>query len=198
MSVPPEQPKIRLPRHLRQTYIRKVGEHLNLVIPFQVRQAGVGLGVRAQGERPGLTSLPPILPLPPAQGKPRPQVVWTKGGAPVDPARVLVRTSDFDTVFFVRQAVRSDSGEYELTVQIENMKDTATIRIQVVGAWPAGAGGRRCGPRSREVKRLGRKRGCKAGMGPKGEEVGVGKGLSGVRIRGPGEGAEVGRDGERR
>uniref|UniRef100_A0A8C0L4Z7 Myosin-binding protein C, fast-type n=1 Tax=Canis lupus dingo TaxID=286419 RepID=A0A8C0L4Z7_CANLU len=95
-----QQPKIRLPRHLRQTYIRKVGEHLNLVIPFQ--------------------------------GKPRPQVVWTKGGAPVDPARVHVRTSDFDTVFFVRQAARSDSGEYELTVQIENMKDTATIHIQVV------------------------------------------------------------------
>uniref|UniRef100_A0A8C5Z2L6 Myosin-binding protein C, fast-type n=1 Tax=Marmota marmota marmota TaxID=9994 RepID=A0A8C5Z2L6_MARMA len=95
-----EQPKIRLPRHLRQTYIRKVGEHLNLVIPFQ--------------------------------GKPRPQVVWTKGGAPIDASRVHVRTSDFDTVFFVRQAARSDSGEYELTVQIENMKDTATVRIRVV------------------------------------------------------------------
>ncbi|XP_006144748.1 myosin-binding protein C, fast-type [Tupaia chinensis] len=95
-----EQPKIRLPRHLRQTYIRKVGEALNLVIPFQ--------------------------------GKPRPQVVWTKGGAPVDTSRVHVRTSDFDTVFFVRQAARSDSGEYELSVQIENMKDTATIRIRVV------------------------------------------------------------------
>uniref|UniRef100_A0A8D1SK57 Myosin-binding protein C, fast-type n=1 Tax=Sus scrofa TaxID=9823 RepID=A0A8D1SK57_PIG len=65
-----EQPKIRLPRHLRQTYIRKVGEHLNLVIPFQ--------------------------------GKPRPQ------------------------------AARSDSGEYELSVQIENMKDTATVHIRVV------------------------------------------------------------------
>uniref|UniRef100_A0A8C7BRM0 Myosin-binding protein C, fast-type n=1 Tax=Neovison vison TaxID=452646 RepID=A0A8C7BRM0_NEOVI len=95
-----QQPKIRLPRHLRQTYILKVGEHINLVIPFQ--------------------------------GKPRPQVVWTKGGAPLDPNRVHVRTSDFDTVFFVRQAARSDSGEYELTVQIENMKDTATIRIRVV------------------------------------------------------------------
>ncbi|XP_021091419.2 myosin-binding protein C, fast-type [Mesocricetus auratus] len=95
-----EQPKIRLPRHLRQTYIRKVGEALNLVIPFQ--------------------------------GKPRPQVVWTKGGAPLDTSRVNVRTSDFDTVFFVRQAARSDSGEYELSVQIENMKDTATIRIRVV------------------------------------------------------------------
>uniref|UniRef100_A0A8C2QI21 Myosin-binding protein C, fast-type n=1 Tax=Cricetulus griseus TaxID=10029 RepID=A0A8C2QI21_CRIGR len=95
-----EQPKIRLPRHLRQTYIRKVGEALNLVIPFQ--------------------------------GKPRPQVVWTKGGAPLDTSRVNIRTSDFDTVFFVRQAARSDSGEYELSVQIENMKDTATIRIRVV------------------------------------------------------------------
>ncbi|XP_049643530.1 myosin-binding protein C, fast-type [Suncus etruscus] len=95
-----EQPKIRLPRHLRQTYIRKVGEQINLVIPFQ--------------------------------GKPRPQIVWTKGGAPLDSSRVNVRTSDFDTVFFVRQAARGDSGEYELSVQIENMRDTATIRIRVV------------------------------------------------------------------
>ncbi|KAG8521461.1 Myosin-binding protein C, fast-type, partial [Galemys pyrenaicus] len=95
-----EQPKIRLPRHLRQTYIRRVGEHINLVIPFQ--------------------------------GKPRPQVVWTKAGAPLDSSRVHVRTSDFDTVFFVRQAARSDSGEYTLSVQIENMKDEATVRIRVV------------------------------------------------------------------
>lgn len=53
-----------------------------------------------------------------------------------------IRTSDFDTVFFVRQAARSDSGEYELSVQIENMKDTATIRIRVVGARlePGGGG----------------------------------------------------------
>ncbi|KAJ8381939.1 hypothetical protein SKAU_G00027170 [Synaphobranchus kaupii] len=29
-----ERPKIRLPRHLKQTYIRKVGEVINLVIPF--------------------------------------------------------------------------------------------------------------------------------------------------------------------
>lgn len=52
-----------------------------------------------------------------------------------------VRTSDFDTVFFIRQAARSDSGEYELSVQIENMKDTATIRIRVVGGCEAGAWG---------------------------------------------------------
>lgn len=31
-----EAPKIRVPRHLRQTYIRQVGEPVNLQIPFQV------------------------------------------------------------------------------------------------------------------------------------------------------------------
>ncbi|XP_076987032.1 myosin-binding protein C, fast-type isoform X2 [Tamandua tetradactyla] len=95
-----EQPKIRLPRHLRQTYIRRVGEQLNLAIPFQ--------------------------------GKPRPQVTWTKAGAPLDASRVHVRNSDFDTVLFVRQAARADSGEYELTVRVESIEDRATIRIRVV------------------------------------------------------------------
>ncbi|KAL6053652.1 hypothetical protein STEG23_018885, partial [Scotinomys teguina] len=55
-----------------------------------------------------------------------------KGWGSLDTSHVNVRTSDFDTVLFVRQAARSDSGEYELSVQIENMKDTATIRIRVV------------------------------------------------------------------
>ena len=68
-------------------------------------------------------------------------MVWTKGGAPIDTSRVHVHTSDLDTVFFVRQAARPDSGEYELSVQIENMKDTATIHIRVVGARPAGREG---------------------------------------------------------
>ncbi|NWY66940.1 MYPC1 protein, partial [Erithacus rubecula] len=31
-----EPPKIRLPRHLKQTYTRRVGETVNLVIPFQI------------------------------------------------------------------------------------------------------------------------------------------------------------------
>ncbi|XP_075771088.1 myosin-binding protein C, fast-type isoform X2 [Pelodiscus sinensis] len=95
-----EQPKIRLPRQLRQTYIKKVGEQVNLVIPFQ--------------------------------GKPRPKVTWTKDGQPLDPKEVSVRTSDFDTILFIRSAARHHSGQYELSVQIENMQDTATVRIRVV------------------------------------------------------------------
>uniref|UniRef100_A0A8C5UJF2 Myosin binding protein C1 n=1 Tax=Malurus cyaneus samueli TaxID=2593467 RepID=A0A8C5UJF2_9PASS len=35
LSLCPEPPKIRLPRHLKQTYTRRVGETVNLVIPFQ-------------------------------------------------------------------------------------------------------------------------------------------------------------------
>lgn len=32
----PELPKIRMPRHLRETYIRRVGDAVNIMIPFQV------------------------------------------------------------------------------------------------------------------------------------------------------------------
>lgn len=35
---PSEPPKIRVPRHLKQTYTRRVGEAVNLVVPFMVRQ----------------------------------------------------------------------------------------------------------------------------------------------------------------
>ncbi|XP_066065270.1 myosin-binding protein C, fast-type-like [Chamaea fasciata] len=94
-----ERPKIRLPRHLRQTYVRKVGEQVNLVIPFQ--------------------------------GKPRPQVTWTKEGGALG-EDVHVRTSDRDTVFFIRAAARGHSGRYGLSVRIEGMEDTAEMRLRIV------------------------------------------------------------------
>ncbi|KAM9298862.1 myosin-binding protein C, fast-type-like [Gastrophryne carolinensis] len=95
-----QQPKIRLPRHLRQTYIKKVGEQVNLVIPFQ--------------------------------GKPRPKVTWNKEGESLDPKKVSVRTSEIDTILFIRSAERGHSGKYSLKVQIENMEDVATINIRIV------------------------------------------------------------------
>ncbi|XP_003222732.3 myosin-binding protein C, fast-type isoform X1 [Anolis carolinensis] len=95
-----QQPKIRLPRHLRQTYIKKVGEQINMVIPFQ--------------------------------GKPRPVVTWMKDGQPLNPQEVHIRTSDLDTILFIRKAERHHSGSYELKVQIENMEDKAAIKIRVV------------------------------------------------------------------
>ncbi|KAI1882108.1 hypothetical protein AGOR_G00247290 [Albula goreensis] len=95
-----ESPKIRLPRHLKTTYTRKVGEVVNLVVPFQ--------------------------------GKPRPKVSWLKDGQAVDPAKVNIRNTDCDSIIFIRKAERKHSGNYEMTVQVENYVDTAILDIQIV------------------------------------------------------------------
>ncbi|KAM6289046.1 LOW QUALITY PROTEIN: myosin-binding protein C, fast-type-like, partial [Aegotheles albertisi] len=94
-----ERPKIRLPRHLRQTYVRRVGEPVNLVIPFQ--------------------------------GKPRPQVTWSKAAQPL-PEAVHIRSSALDSVFFIRAAAREHSGEYRVLLRVEGLEDSATWRLRVV------------------------------------------------------------------
>ncbi|KAM8883810.1 myosin-binding protein C, slow-type [Synchiropus picturatus] len=95
-----EPPKIRVPRHLKQTYTRRVGEAVNLVVPFM--------------------------------GKPRPKVNWLKEGKPIEPTHVSIRNTDNDSIIFIRKAERSHSGNYEMTVQVENHVDTAIIDIQIV------------------------------------------------------------------
>lgn len=60
-------------------------------------------------------------------------VTWLKDGAPLDTGLVNIRTSDKDTILFIRQSVREHSGLYTLCVQIENMEDKANLEIQIVG-----------------------------------------------------------------
>ncbi|XP_075298856.1 myosin-binding protein H isoform X1 [Opisthocomus hoazin] len=93
-------PRIRMPRHLRQTYVRRVGDAINVMIPFQ--------------------------------GKPQPEVIWTKGGQPLDTSHINIRNTDKDTIFYIREAQRTDSGKYELTVRINGAEDKATLDIQVI------------------------------------------------------------------
>ncbi|XP_055440836.1 myosin-binding protein H-like isoform X12 [Bubalus kerabau] len=95
-----EHPKIWLPRALRQTYIRKVGDTVNLLIPFQ--------------------------------GKPKPQAIWTRDGCALDTSRVSVRNGDRDSILFIREAQRADSGRYQLSVQLGGLEATATIDILVI------------------------------------------------------------------
>uniref|UniRef100_A0A665W1T6 Myosin binding protein C, slow type n=1 Tax=Echeneis naucrates TaxID=173247 RepID=A0A665W1T6_ECHNA len=65
-------------------------------------------------------------------GKPRPKVIWTKNGQPIEPSHVSIRNTDCDSIIFIRKAERSHSGKYEMTVQVENHVDTAIIDIQIV------------------------------------------------------------------
>lgn len=60
-------------------------------------------------------------------------VTWLKDGAPPGDRSVGTRTSEVDTILFIRSAERGHSGTYTLSVQIENMLDSADIRIQVIG-----------------------------------------------------------------
>ncbi|ELK23828.1 Myosin-binding protein C, cardiac-type [Myotis davidii] len=95
-----QRPRLQLPRHLRQTIQRRVGEPVNLLIPFQ--------------------------------GKPRPQVTWTKEGQPLAGEEVSIRNSPTDTILFIRSARRTHSGTYQVTLRIENMEDKATLVLQIV------------------------------------------------------------------
>ena len=76
---------------------------------------------------------PPPPPPPHLQGKPRPVVTWLKDDVPLEDKGVGVRTSDVDTILFVRSAERSHSAKYTLSVQIEDTVARADIHIQVVG-----------------------------------------------------------------
>lgn len=67
------------------------------------------------------------------QGKPRPKVIWTKDGQPLDSKEVAVRNSNTDSILFIRKAERHHSGVYEVEVQIENMADKVAITIQIMG-----------------------------------------------------------------
>ncbi|XP_036309117.1 myosin-binding protein H-like isoform X2 [Pipistrellus kuhlii] len=95
-----EQPKIWLPRALRQTYIRKVGDTVNLRIPFQ--------------------------------GKPKPRATWTHNSCALDASRVSVRNGEQDSILFIREAQRADSGRYQLSVQLGGLEATATIDLLVI------------------------------------------------------------------
>lgn len=67
------------------------------------------------------------------QGKPKPEVIWTKDGQPLDTNHINIRTTERDTIFYIRNAQRNDSGKYELTVRINGAEDKATLDIRVIG-----------------------------------------------------------------
>lgn len=78
-----------------------------------------------------LGMLQPLSPL--LQGKPKPQTTWTHNGSALDNSRVSVRSGEQDSILFIREAQRADSGCYQLCVQLGGLQATATINILVIG-----------------------------------------------------------------
>ncbi|XP_013887697.1 myosin binding protein Hb isoform X2 [Austrofundulus limnaeus] len=68
----------------------------------------------------------------PFSGKPKPVVTWTKGGQPLDPKRVNIRSTERDSIVFIRAAERDDSGVYDMSVKVEGFEDKASLTLQIV------------------------------------------------------------------
>ncbi|XP_031157779.1 myosin binding protein Hb isoform X5 [Sander lucioperca] len=68
----------------------------------------------------------------PFTGKPKPVVTWTKNGQPLDTKRVNIRSTDRDSILFIRTSEREDSGVYEMCVKVEDFEDKASLILQIV------------------------------------------------------------------
>lgn len=71
--------------------------------------------------------------IPAVQGKPKPQATWTHNGRALDSSRVSVRNGEHDSILFIREVQRTDSGCYQLCVQLGGLQATAAINILVIG-----------------------------------------------------------------
>lgn len=89
------------------------------------------------------------------QGKPKPQAIWTHDGCALDTSRVSVRNGERDSILFIREAQRADSGRYQLRVQLGGLEATATIDILVIGT-AGGTGSGRWGFLRNSLSRLNR------------------------------------------
>ena len=96
------------------------------------------LTAAGRGERP-LGATHSHLPI--SQGKPKPQAIWTRDGCALDASRVSVRNGERDSILFIREAQRTDSGRYQLSLRLGGLEATATIDILVIGTvgeWETG------------------------------------------------------------
>ncbi|XP_061642104.1 myosin binding protein Hb [Phyllopteryx taeniolatus] len=68
----------------------------------------------------------------PFTGKPKPVVSWTKNGQPLERGRVNIRSTERDSIIFIRAAERDDSGVFEMCVKVDDFEDKATLTLQIV------------------------------------------------------------------
>ncbi|XP_056294343.1 myosin binding protein Hb isoform X7 [Pseudoliparis swirei] len=110
-------PPVALPEAI---LVKEVADRPKVRLPRFLRQRYVAY----KGEKINLTV--------PFSGKPKPVVSWTKDGQPLDTKKVNVRSTDKDSILFIRTADRADSGVYEMCVKVDDFEDKASLTLQIV------------------------------------------------------------------
>ncbi|KAK5912107.1 hypothetical protein CesoFtcFv8_002010 [Champsocephalus esox] len=100
--------------------VKEVADRPKIRLPRYLRQRYVA----QVGEKINLTI--------PFSGKPKPVVSWMKDGLPLDTKRVMVRSTERDSILFIRVSERDDSGVYEMCVKVDDFEDKAQLILQIV------------------------------------------------------------------
>ncbi|XP_033939876.1 myosin binding protein Hb isoform X2 [Pseudochaenichthys georgianus] len=100
--------------------VKEVADRPKIRLPRYLRQRYVA----QVGEKINLTI--------PFSGKPKPVVSWMKDGLPLDTKRVMIRSTERDSILFIRVSERDDSGVYEMCVKVDDFEDKAQLILQIV------------------------------------------------------------------
>lgn len=66
-------------------------------------------------------------------GRPQPEVKWAKDEAEIDKERMIVETEGKRSSLFIKKAVRTDSGKYQITGTNSSGTKTAETKVDVMG-----------------------------------------------------------------
>lgn len=66
-------------------------------------------------------------------GRPKPEIAWTKDDAEPDKERVVIETAGKNSVLFIKYAVRTDFGNYQITGKNPSGTKSASVKVDVMG-----------------------------------------------------------------
>lgn len=66
-------------------------------------------------------------------GRPQPEVKWAKDEAEIDKERMIVETEGKNSTLFIKKAVRSDHGKYQISGTNSSGTKTVETRVDVMG-----------------------------------------------------------------
>lgn len=66
-------------------------------------------------------------------GRPVPELKWTKDEAEPDKERVVIETEGKNSILSIKNALRTDHGQYQITGTNPSGTKSASVRVDVMG-----------------------------------------------------------------